>query len=644
MLRSILYDILDQHETFFYHCFQSEYRRQVALQERGRGDLVEWRYESFQKILLSLRDHSSAKRLYLIIDAVDESDDKDRRDILELLFRLCSETKYCVVKVFVASRPVAVLERRIGEFHNFIRLQDETKSDISKFASSFLERLEFTGFLEQATEYIVKHAQGVFLWVHLVREELLAYDEQGRAEADVFEFLKSLPTELEEFYQRMLDKIGMNRTDLRDGVKMFRFVLFAYRPLTAGELLHALSIPDNPDIKFSASEELFQKRIPQERYITHCGGNFLEIKQRYGTTTSYEDSSISQANESTGNRSVQVMHQTVREFFLCHDGYVANSKFRMNEKDAHTSISITCIRYLMLYTANMAKGTLDIKSWTSEHFESYAQYLNERPLANYALCYLKRHIDCCCGDANVLRLASQFIDELTCDRAVYLLERWVSSHLNKTRLSSEEGDAAEVFRNKTLHAAARKGFLQATEALLMAGADADSRVELGRTPLLWAARGGHEAVVKALLATGKAAANAEDRDRRTPLLWAAQGGHEGVVKALLATGTVAADAKDRDGRTPLSWAARNGHEAVVKLLLAKDGVDLDSKDTIYGQTPLSWAARNGHEAMVKLLLAKDGVDPDSKDANYGQTPLSWAARNGHEAVVKLLQSHGALSL
>jgi ankyrin repeat domain-containing protein 50 len=290
MLQSILYDILDQHEAFFYHCFQSEYRCQVALQERGRGDLVEWHYKSFQKILLSLRDHSSAKRLYLIIDAVDESDDKDRRDILELLFRLCSETKYCVVKVFIASRPVAVLERRIGEFHNFIRLQDETKSDISGFASSFLKRLEFTSFLEQATEYIVEHAQGVFLWVNLVREELLAYDEQGRAEEDVFEFLKSLPTELEEFYQRMLDKMGMNRADLRDGVKMFRFVLFAYRPLTTGELLHALGIPDNPDIKLSVSEKSFQKCIPHERCITHCGGNFLEIKQRHGTTTSYEDS------------------------------------------------------------------------------------------------------------------------------------------------------------------------------------------------------------------------------------------------------------------------------------------------------------------------------------------------------------------
>jgi hypothetical protein len=278
MLRSILYDILDQHETFFYHRFQSEYRCEAALQERSRSNLLEWHYESFKRILLSLRDHLPAKRLYLI--------NNDRREILGLLFRLCSETKYCVVKVFVASRPVAVLERRISEFHNFIRLQDETKSDIARFAGSFLKDLEFTGFLEQATEYIVEHAQGVFLWVKLVRDELLAYDEQGCAVEDFFEFLKSLPTELEEFYQCMLGKLGTNSAALRNGVKMFRFVLFAYRPLAASELLHALGIPDNPDIKFLASDESFQKSIPRERCITHYGGNFLEIKQHHGTTAS----------------------------------------------------------------------------------------------------------------------------------------------------------------------------------------------------------------------------------------------------------------------------------------------------------------------------------------------------------------------
>jgi ankyrin repeat protein len=51
-----------------------------------------------------------------------------------------------------------------------------------------------------------------------------------------------------------------------------------------------------------------------------------------------------------------------------------------------------------------------------------------------------------------------------------------------------------------------------------------------------------------------------------PLWWAARNGHEAVVKLLLETGKVEVDAKDRDGWAPLWCAARNGREAVVKLL------------------------------------------------------------------------------
>jgi hypothetical protein len=100
------------------------------------------------------------------------------------------------------------------------------------------------------------------------------------------------------------------------------------------------------------------------------------------------------------------MHQTVREFFLRPNRSTANSEFRISEKDTHICVSITCIWYLMLCTANMAKRFLDIKSWTEKHFEGYAKYLDGRPFANYAPCYLKHHLDSCYQDANVLDITS----------------------------------------------------------------------------------------------------------------------------------------------------------------------------------------------------------------------------------------------
>ncbi|KAN0070496.1 Ankyrin repeat-containing domain protein [Elaphomyces granulatus] len=94
---------------------------------------------------------------------------------------------------------------------------------------------------------------------------------------------------------------------------------------------------------------------------------------------------------------------------------------------------------------------------------------------------------------------------------------------------------------------------------------------------------GHEAVVKLLLEKG-AYLESKDRSGWTPLLSAAKNGHE-VVGGF--------------DQTPLLVAAGNGHEAMVKLLLEK-GADLESKDCS-GRTPRSWAAEKGHEAIVKLL-------------------------------------------
>ncbi|KAF4444217.1 ankyrin repeat domain-containing 50 [Fusarium acutatum] len=627
MLRSILYSILDQHEAFFYHHFQSEYRRQLAESDSCDGGLVSWDYLSLKTLLSSLRDYAEQERFYLIIDAVDESDDKDRREILDLLLSICSQTKICSVKVFIASRPVAALERRISEFHSFIRLQDETQSDILQFASAFLQRVDFPQFVDQARKYVVENANGVFLWVKLVGEELLAYDEQGCAEEDIFEFLKSLPTELDELYQRMLDKMTVRtEKEHRDGVKMFRFVLFAGRPLSVCELLHALGIPDDPRTEFLASEELFQRRIPHERRIVHCGGNFLEIKQHNGNW----------ASSSSGKATVQAMHQTVREFFLRPNGCVAMSKFKMVGEDAHVSMAITCIRYLMLCTANMATRPSDVRNWKLDDFVSCVHYINQRPLASYALTYLKYHLDRCQGDPYVRRLKSQFIDELirTSDGAGYLLERWARSQLRKTLLSDQANRIAETFRDKTLSTAVKNGFSEATEVLALAGTNVQLKDKNGRTLLLLAAAAGHKAVVHILLEY-QADPDTTDKDGRTPLSWAAGNGHETVVRALLERTSYIGP--EKDGATPLCWASSNGHESVVRLLL-DNGADPNVVDN-NGWTSLGKATKNGHATTVVLLLQKStNIDMRNK---AGRTALNLAARSGHEAVVRLLLRFGA---
>jgi len=112
----------------------------------------------------------------------------------------------------------------------------------------------------------------------------------------------------------------------------------------------------------------------------------------------------------------------------------------------------------------------------------------------------------------------------------------------------------------------------------------------------------------------------------TPLMWAARNGHEGVVEILLGRDDVNPDKPDNYGQTPLWQAGMNGHEGVLKLLLRRDDVNPD-KPANNGITPLSRAAFQGHEGVVEILLGRDDVNPD-KSGTDGKTPFWWAARNG----------------
>jgi hypothetical protein len=193
------------------------------------------------------------------------------------------------VKVFLASRPIAGLKQRSAENYSIIRLQDENKPDILKFAESFLgPELELpSDTVCQAKEYIVQNAHGVFVWVHLVRDELLAYVDSGCTKNQVFDFLRSLPTELERIYERILTRLENGKgVDVKDGFRMLQFVFFAYRPLRLEEIRQALAIPDSLDAVFPCSDESLEGDLVVgiEKRVVSCGGNFLEIKGVQGTS------------------------------------------------------------------------------------------------------------------------------------------------------------------------------------------------------------------------------------------------------------------------------------------------------------------------------------------------------------------------
>ncbi|KAL2853306.1 ankyrin [Aspergillus pseudoustus] len=116
---------------------------------------------------------------------------------------------------------------------------------------------------------------------------------------------------------------------------------------------------------------------------------------------------------------------------------------------------------------------------------------------------------------------------------------------------------------------------------------------------------------------------------------AVHGGHEGIVKLLLAQPGVEVDRRDLDGRTPLANAALTAHAGVFKILLALgDRVDPEAADE-RGWTPLIHAVRSGEEEIVRVLLQDPRVDVNRKDKE-GMGGLVHAVKRGAEGVMRLL--------
>lgn len=67
------------------------------------------------------------------------------------------------------------------------------------------------------------------------------------------------------------------------------------------------------------------------------------------------------------------------------------------------------------------------------------------------------------------------------------------------------------------------------------GADVNARNERGSTPLLEAARYGHDDICRILIASG-ADLKAKDKDGKTALMLAIQGNHDDVVRVLKEAG------------------------------------------------------------------------------------------------------------
>jgi len=551
------------------------------------------------EIVKMLQTISSKERTFICIDALDECVPESRVKLLNSLGQILQKSPG--IRIFVTGRPhiqpeigrhlagkvtsLPISTKRddiIRYLHS--RLEEDTTPDAmdSNLEADILEKIpeDVSEMYVETTQRKVPQAytniyMSRFLLVSLNIDAVLQETTIHRRRQKLSVMTDGLG--LGDAYGATLSRIEKQGGEkARLGMAALMWISHAERPLKASELCHALAVE-------IGSPNLNTDNVPSINTLLSCCQGLVVVEKESST--------------------VRLIHFTLQEYLRAHPHLFGT---------AHSTIAETSLTYL---NSDQIKASSTTPS----------PDLRDAPFLEYSSLYWGVH-------------AKRDLSDCAKQLALKLFDN--HDHHPSTKILMKAQNMWGVYvdgfsRFSGLHCASFFGIVEIVVVLVqMEGCDINQIDSRGNTPLMWAAKNGHEGVVKILLERDDVSPDKPDNNGKTPLWWAAYYGYEGVVKILLERDDVNPDKPGSNGQTPLRWAAYKGNEGVVKILLERGDVNPDKPDND-GKTPLWLAAYYGHEGVVKILLERDDVNPGKPD-NNGETPLWWAAYYGYEGVVKIL--------
>ncbi|KAF5664441.1 hypothetical protein FHETE_7032 [Fusarium heterosporum] len=213
LLRYLLHQLLSSDLDLVEKTFPSLWvqLRQMPTKERV-SFAPDWAVEDLQAAFRALLEAALPKTsICLFIDGLDEFDG-DHRQIIDFFKGLTLRHEGKSLKLCLSSRPWDVFEEAFGTSVPNTKLQDLSYEDMYCYAKDTLntdaQLRRLIKHNQDATRSlitsVVKQADGVFLWVRLAVERMLAtFQKTGEFEI-LSATLKTLPTELDDLFEKLL--------------------------------------------------------------------------------------------------------------------------------------------------------------------------------------------------------------------------------------------------------------------------------------------------------------------------------------------------------------------------------------------------------------------------------------------------------
>jgi nucleoside phosphorylase len=593
------------------HVFEaSKYNRRATNQTDN------WELDHLQDIFASAVMKLDKRHLICFIDALDECDEEQVREMVEYFEDLEENAAQKGAKVHIcfSSRHYPHITIQAG-VELILEAEQGHAQDLEKYVLS-RTRTWKGNIAKDVRAEILQKAAGIFMWVILVVPILNKEFEQGRNFA-VRDRLCEIPSKLSDLFR---DILGRDKDNLKDLILCLRWILFAKRPLRDDEFYFAMASGLTSDSR--QLKEWDPDTIPGDVFI------------QFVLSSSKGLAEVTRSR----HRSVQFIHESVRDFLIKDGGFDNFLPDMANdfEGSSHEELKKCCYTYFMS-NAHCIQETYKepCKAGSTEGKIRRDEISRRFPFFEYATQFLFYHADAACTSH---RSQTDFITNLN-------LEAWIflNNILQKFETRKENIATNLLYILAALGCANLIAYsIHLTPWFNIPG---------GRYgyPILAAISNGHRKAVEALICHGEPTTPAEDilacfeygksatvntsGKRATTLLhWACQKGYLPFVKLLILSREFNLNDQDYERRTALEGAAIHGQIATLKYLRST-GAIMDPERF------LKLAFERSDEDLATFVLDSN-VDAINMCVK-GLTPLNWVIDRGSINLVKLCLENGA---
>ncbi|KAL1611827.1 hypothetical protein SLS60_000047 [Paraconiothyrium brasiliense] len=604
----------------------------IYLEKKQTEAKFVWTQIDLEECFSLVFSHVTSSPIILLIDAIDEYDGED--DTISEYFLKMARQHHSAVRICVSGR------KRAAFVHEFatcpvLQMEVETKEDIESYVNARLSAMEdrspnkCLSSIATLSSDIVDKADGVFLWVKLVCDQLVKAARRGEDYACIKRRLLSMPEDLNALYQRILNDVPV--FDRKEALAMLAIINTAFELLSPLELRVALHY------SLGIYDDIYNAQLAEDRIAAVTGG-FLEVR------TSGDD-----------DLTVNLAHSTVRTFL--------NSKFvastLSSPDDCH---NLTSDKTILRACANRLASLSTLRITTTSLleilisdgvFEDKYIFLDangqsktiddvaKEPFVKYSALFLVRH--------------AGYVEHRS-EASSFLLASSIPFRHWAQLLQSDELTQHPTFQDSRTLLALRRDASPKTmiEFMVLANLERhffelltptlDSNQNGGR--LLYAvAYSGNIRIAEALLGRG-AIVSANTRCATSALVRAIYHDNLQVARLFLEHGAspdVSGIAIGAEELSPLEAAVTTNSANAIRLL-AEHRANLDCYISVFG-TALQAAARRGDLSLLHALIEGGANVNGTVAGSINSSPLEAATlttnRDYQKEILELLITAGA---